>query len=198
MYYYLEGMVAGVTENMLIIDCGGVGYACGVSLNTLGRAQTGKKMKIFTHLHVREDSMELFGFATLEERNFFRMLTDISGVGPRAALSILSCSTPDRLALGIVNEDEKLLTAAQGVGKKLAQRIILELKDKVAKGIGRDGGEPIGTTGGVLAAGDSKNNAVTALMVLGYSNSEARTAVAAVEGEGLSTEEIIRLALKKM
>ena len=179
-----------------MLDCGGVGYSLGVSRFALSEAVVGKKLKLYTYLHVREDVLELFGFSTLEEKNFFMMLIDISGVGPKAALSILSVAAPDKLALGIVNGDEKLLCRAPGIGKKLAQRIILELKDKVLKALGSelsqdmDGFEPDSMNAG------ARESAVSALMVLGYSGVEARAAVARVAPDVTATEEIIKLALK--
>jgi Holliday junction DNA helicase RuvA len=182
---------------MVVLDCGGVGYRLGVSRFTMSAAAAGKKLRLYTFLHVREDIFELFGFASLEEKSFFTMLLDISGVGPKAALAILSCATPDKLALGIVNGDEKLLCRAQGVGKKLAQRIILELKDKVLKALGSE--LPEGPDTGVEPAAllsEARASAVSALMVLGYSGAEARTAVSKVGKEVAATEDIIRLALK--
>ncbi len=142
MYYYIEGTVAFVEDGVVVLDAGGVGYRLGVSRIAMTRAAVGKKMRLYTVLNVREDAMELFGFPDREERKLFNMLTDITGVGPKAALAILSVATPDKLALGIMTGNEKLLTEAQGVGKKLAQRIILELKDKIAKE--RDGELPAG------------------------------------------------------
>ena len=199
MYYYIEGTVAAVLDGIVVLDCGGVGYSLGVSRFTMTLATAGKKLKLYTYLHVREAIFELFGFSSLEEKSFFLMLLDISGVGPKAALAILSCATPDRLALGIVNGDEKLLCRAQGVGKKLAQRIILELKDKVLKALGSE--IPESMAGALETAADlsgSRSSAVSALMVLGYSGAEARTAVSKVGAEIEATEDIIRLALKTM
>ena len=134
MFYYLNGVVAHVAPFLAVIDCGGVGYACRTTNNTLSHLQKGKPAKLYTHLNVREDAMELFGFSTENELNCFQLLTSVSGVGPKAALSILSAATPESLAMSIITGDEKALTVAQGIGKKIAQRIILELKDKLAKG----------------------------------------------------------------
>ena len=134
MFYYLSGTVAHVEPYLAVIDCGGVGYACRTTSYTLSALKKGEKGKLFTYLSVRQDGVDLFGFATQEELNLFQQLTSVSGVGPKAALSILSASTPANLALSIITGDEKALTVAQGIGKKIAQRIILELKDKLAKG----------------------------------------------------------------
>ena len=199
MYYYVEGVVAYTLQSAIVVDCGGVGYRLAVSGNTLTQAKVGTKMRLFTHLHVREDAMELYGFVDIKEKNCFLMLIDISGVGPKAAMAILSVTTPDRFAMGIINNDEKMLTRAQGVGKKLAQRIILELKDKLAKSMGDELealAEVVGEAAPAAMSGN-KESAVSALIVLGYSRPEATKAVMAVEdAEGKTTEELVRLALK--
>jgi len=196
MFYYLEGKAVLCQQNLVVVDCGGVGYAVSTSMYTLGNIKIGEKTKIFTYLSVREDAMELFGFSTQEELNCFKMLIAISGVGPKAALSILSATTPSGLALAIASEDEKVLTNAQGVGKKLASRIILELKDKMRK------------SAGSLASGDlvmpaipgensSSSEAIEALMVLGYSKTEAMKAISGAP-ENSSVEGIIKHALKNL
>ena len=139
MFYYLNGTVAEIAAGLAVIDCGGVGYACATTNYTLSQLKKGERARLYTYLHVREDIFELYGFASQQELNSFKMLIGVSGVGPKAALAILSATTPQNLALSIVTEDEKALTAAQGIGKKIAQRIILELKDKLAlKGIDMD------------------------------------------------------------
>ena len=135
MFYYLNGTVAHIEPYLVVIDCGGVGYACRTTSYTLSALKKGEKGKVFTHLNVREDAMELYGFATQEELNLFQQLISVSGVGPKAALSILSSNTPANLALSIITGDEKALTCAQGIGKKIAQRVILELKDKLGMSI---------------------------------------------------------------
>ena len=123
MFYYLSGTVAHIEPYLAVIDCGGVGYACRTTSYTLSALKKGDKGKVFTHLNVREDAMELYGFATQEELNLFQQLISVSGVGPKAALSILSASTPANLALSIITGDEKALTCAQGIGKKIAQTL---------------------------------------------------------------------------
>ena len=133
MFYYLDGTVAEILPGLAVIDCGGVGYACKTTNYTLSRLKKGQKAKLYTHLNVGEDIFELYGFSALNELNSFRLLIGVSGVGPKAALSILSVGSPEALAMAIVTGDEKALTAAPGIGKKIAQRIILELKDKMAK-----------------------------------------------------------------
>ena len=133
MFYYLDGTVAEILPYLAVIDCGGVGYACKTTNYTLARLKKGQRGKLYTYLDVGENAFGLYGFATQNELNSFKLLIAVSGVGPKAALAILSTSTPESLAMAIVTGDEKSLTAAPGVGKKLAQRIILELKDKMAK-----------------------------------------------------------------
>ena len=121
MFYYLDGTVAEILPGLAVIDCGGVGYACATTNYTLSQLKKGERAKLYTHLHVREDIFELYGFSSQAELNSFRMLIGVSGVGPKAALSVLSATTPQNLALSIVTGDEKALTAAPGIGKKIAQ-----------------------------------------------------------------------------
>ena len=128
MFYYLDGMVAEILPNLAVIDCNGVGYACKTTNQTISDLKKGQKGRLYTHLNVGENIFELYGFASQRELNSFKMLIGVSGVGPKAALAILSVGTPESLAMAIVTGDEKSLTAAPGVGKKIAQRIILELK----------------------------------------------------------------------
>lgn len=199
MFYYLSGLVAHIEPHMAVIDCGGVGYACRTTTYTLSNIKQGEKAKLFTHLNVREDAMELYGFATAEELNLFQQLISVTGVGPKAAISILSASTPANLALSIITGDEKALTCAPGVGKKIAQRVILELKDKLAKGqtIGT-AGEGYGGTGVTIIPENKLSEASAALAVLGYSQSEINLALKGLDLDGLTLEQIIKAALKKM
>ena len=133
MFYYLDGTVAEILPYLAVIDCGGVGYACKTTNTTLAQLKKGQRGKLYTYLDVGENAFGLYGFATANELNSFKLLIGVSGVGPKAALAILSAATPESLAMAIVTGDEKSLTAAPGVGKKIAQRIILELKDKMAR-----------------------------------------------------------------
>ena len=133
MFYYVNGTVAEIEAGLAVIDCSGVGYACATTNYTLSQLKKGERAKLYTYLNVREDAMELFGFASQSELRSFKMLIGVSGVGPKAALSILSSTTPQQLSMAVVMGDEKALTAAPGIGKKIAQRIILELKDKLIK-----------------------------------------------------------------
>lgn len=199
MFYYVNGTVAHVGPYLAVIDCGGVGYACRTTNVTLGALTVGKPGKLYTYLNVREDAMELYGFATEEELKCFEMLLGVSGVGPKAALSILSSAPPERLAMSIITGDEKALTAAPGIGKKIAQRIILELKDKLSKGqLGGVSGEAYGGSGITLIPENKVSEASAALAVLGYSQSEIGLALKGIDMESLPLEQIIKQALKKM
>ena len=199
MFYYLDGIVAHIAPYLAVIDCGGVGYACNTTVNSISRLTKGQRGKLFTYLNVREDVMELYGFATEEELNCFKLLIGVSGVGPKAALSILSSAAPDRLALAIITGDEKALTVAPGIGKKIAQRIILELKDKLAKGqLNASSGESYGGTGVTVIPENKVSEASAALAVLGYGPSEVAVALKGIDMGGLKVEEIIKQALKKM
>lgn len=198
MFYYVNGTVAHVGPYLAVIDCGGVGYACKTTNVTLAALTVGKPAKLYTYLNVREDAMELFGFATEEELGCFQMLIGVSGVGPKAALSILSSTPPERLALAIITGDEKALTMAPGIGKKIAQRIILELKDKLAKGQLSPAGESYGGAGVTVIPENKLSEATAALAVLGYSSSEIGLALKGIDLDSLSLEQIIKQALKKM
>ena len=160
MYYYVNGTVAEIGPNLAVIDCGGVGYACATTNYTLAQLKKGEKAKLYTYLHVREEIFDLYGFASQAELSSFKMLIGVSGVGPKAALAILSSGTPDQLALSIVTGDEKALTGVPGIGKKIAQRIILELKDKLAKEQGSfDARGGLGFGGaGVFVPGDLRRS----------------------------------------
>lgn len=201
MFYYLEGTVALIEQELAVIDCGGVGYACHTSQNTCGALKQGKKTRLYTYLHIREGACELYGFSEQEELNCFKLLIGVSGVGPKAAISILGIAAPSQLALAIITEDSKFLTRAQGVGKKIAQRICLELKDKMAKEQQSIGASdfaavtalPVGT-----AAVNAVNEAVSALMVLGYSQMEAMQAMEGMPTAEITAEELIRACLKKL
>jgi len=198
MFYYVQGTVAHTAPYLAVIDCGGVGYACRTTNRTLGTLALGKPAKLYTYLHVREDVFELYGFAKENELNCFQMLLGVSGVGPKAALAILSSNSPEELAMAIVSENTKALTCAPGIGKKIAQRIILELKDKLAKGqLGSGAGESF--AGGITVIPENKvSEATAALAVLGYGQSEIAVALKGIDLEGLKLEEIIKQALKKM
>ena len=198
MFYYLNGTVTRVEPYLAVIDCGGVGYACRTTNYTVSKHSVGKAAKLYTHLYVREEIFELYGFSSESELGCFRMLIGVSGVGPKAALAILSSNSPEGLAMAIVSDNEKALTSAPGIGKKIAQRIILELKDKLAKGqLTMGGGETF--AGGVTIIPENKaSEASAALAVLGYSQSEIAVALKGIDLDGMSLESVIKQALKKM
>ena len=197
MFYYVNGIVAEIDANLAVIDCNGVGYACATTNYTLSQLKKGEKAKLYTYLNVREDAVDLFGFASQSELNSFKMLLGVSGVGPKAALSILSSTTPGNLAMSVVMGDEKALTAAPGIGKKIAQRIILELKDKLAKEQ-VSGSFEVGGSVPVIVQNSKANEASAALAVLGYTAQDIALALNGIDMEELPLEEIIRQALKKM
>ena len=199
MFYYLDGTVAEILPGLAVIDCGGVGYACMTTNNTLSQLKKGEKKKLYTYLNVGESIFDLYGFATQNELNSFKLLLGVSGVGPKAALAILSANTPEGLAMAIVTEDAKSLTAAQGIGKKIAQRVILELKDKLAKGQSfGTAGESYGGSGITVIPENKLSEASAALAVLGYSQGEINLALKGLDLAALSLEDIVRQALKKM
>ena len=197
MFYYVSGTVAHVEPYLAVIDCGGVGYSCKTTSTTISQLQVGKAGKLYTYLHVGDGIFDLYGFATQGELGSFRQLIGISGVGPKAALAILSVVSPDQFTLAVLTQDEKTLTMAQGVGKKMASRILLELKDRL-------GGSQLELNSGVQMAGapalhgSRSAEATAALASLGYSQSEIGLALKGVDVEHLSVEEIVRQALRAM
>ena len=197
MFYYVNGTVAETGPNLAVIDCGGVGYACATTNYTLSQLKKGERAKLYTYLHVREEIFELYGFSSQAELNSFRMLIGVSGVGPKAALAVLSSTSPQNLALSIVTGDEKALTAAPGIGKKIAQRIILELKEKIG-GSSMELDFSAGTPSAAPAqTGGAAAMARAALQELGYSPVEISAALKGVD-PGASTEEMVRFALRAM
>ena len=199
MIVQLTGTLVEVLPSRVVLDVGGVGYELGVSSTTAASLPHAGEagVTVLTRMIVREDAMELYGFATQEELNLFQQLISVSGVGPKAALAVLSSTSPQNLALSIVTGDEKALTAAPGIGKKIAQRIILELKDKLAK----DQSSFSAQSGGaipVVLPGDKGGEAAAALAVLGYGSQEIGLALKGIDMDALPLEEIIRQALKKM
>ena len=196
MLYYVSGPVAVLEPGLAVIDCGGVGYGCRVTAYTAAQLKLNQAAKLFITESIREDAFDLYGFISREEQRCYEMLTTVTGVGPKAAMAILSAG-PQNFTLAVMTGDEKLLTAAQGVGKKLAQRIILELKDK----IGGTSTEIDFSTGPVVSAPAAQNNNVAmahaALQELGYSAAEVQQALKGVDPKA-STEEMIRYALRQM
>ena len=184
--------------NLVVVECGGVGFKCMTTLGTQRQLPAvGSEVQLFTHLNVREDAMDLFGFYTKTELNCFRMLTAVSGVGPKVGLAILSELTPEQVAMAVACGDSKSLSRVSGDGPKLAQRIALELKDKVKKMDAAGAADLSAAPGGVPSAAGNPANAVYALAVLGYAPAEAAAVVARFDSS-LPTEELIRLSLKAM
>ncbi len=195
MYYYISGDVVKSDSSSVIIDNNGIAYILYASLGTISAVAGKDKAKLYTYFSVKEDSHDLYGFNTEDELSAFKLLIDVSGVGPKAALAILSVLTPEKLAIAVSSGDVKAISAAQGVGKKIAERVVLELKDKF-KGmtVQSDGTAPIVVTDNAGNAAE----AVNALVVLGYSRAEANKAVGAVDTNGMQIDDIIRAALKLM
>lgn len=199
MISYIKGALERRAESYIIIETGGIGYQIFVSPATLAKLpQTGERVRVFTYFSVKEDGISLYGFATMEEQEMFHKLLTVSGVGPKGALGFLSQLTPQEIILAIISEDVKTLSKAPGVGRKTAQRVILELKDKFKTEDALSMGEELQGMVETSVGGDPKFEAIDAMTALGYSRSEAAKAVNAVAAEGMSTEDILKAALKKM
>ena len=195
MIYYLNGPVTILEPGLAVVECGGVGYGCRVTAFTAGQLKLNQNTRLYITESIREDAHDLYGFSSREEQRCYELLTSVNGVGPKAAMSILS-SGPQNFTLAVMTGDEKMLTAAQGVGKKIAQRIILELKEK----IGGASMELDFTSGPVSAAPAQQGNAAlanAALQELGYSPAEIAQALKGVDPKA-STEDMIRHALRAM
>lgn len=198
MIYSLKGTLVHRTPGFVVIECGGVGYKCSTSLLSLrDLPDVGKEARLFTHMVVREDAVELYGFSTTEERECFIMLTGVSGVGAKLGIAILSEYTPEQVAVSIASDDAKSLTRASGVGNKLAQRIVLELKDKVKKLGTGSSGVKIPTGAAASAALGNVKNALDALAVLGYDSTEIMPIITKFDSS-LKVEELIHLTLLEL
>ena len=194
MLYYVSGPVTVLEPGLAVVDCGGVGYGCRVTAYTAAQLKLNQPAKLYITESLREDAFDLYGFSSREEQRCYTLLTSVNGVGPKAALAILSAG-PQNFTLAVMTGDEKLLTAAQGVGKKLAQRIILELKDKM--GGANAELDFSGPTASAPAAGNHTQMATAALQELGYSPAEIAVALKGVD-PGATTEEMVRYALRAM
>ena len=198
MLYSVRGKFIYSTPNSAVIECGGVGYNCQTTRNTLRTLKPDSEVMLYTYLNVREDAVELFGFATKTELNTFKTLISVSGVGPKAGLSICSALTPEQIAAAVASDDVKSLTMAQGIGKKTAQRIVLELKDKLPKA-GTSGDNSI--QGAALSAANAVSGnipkAVEALGVLGYTPSDVSPILASLDST-LPVEQLIAQTLRQM
>lgn len=195
MIYNLRGTLTYCDQNFAVVECGGVGFKCFTTLTTLREiGKVGNEVNLYTHLSVREDAMDLFGFASKEELESFRLLISVSGIGPKAAVAILSEMTPDRLAVCIASGDAKMLTKAQGVGKKTAERVVLELKDKM----GAIGSSDVAAAAAAGSAeGTDSAEAVQALVALGYTQCDAAVVIGRLD-PSLSVDEMIRIGLKEL
>lgn len=200
MFYYIEGAVAALDKNLAVIDAGGVAFAVNTTVNTLTRLRAGEKARLYTYLNVGENAMDLYGFYDLSEKRCFELLLGVSGVGPKAALSVLSVCTPESLAMAVVTENEKMLTAAPGVGKRGAQRIILELRDKIAKELPAAGSGSAAAPASPAAVagvpGKKLNDITGALTVLGYAPQEITASLHGLDIESMSVEEAVKAVLK--
>ena len=195
MFYHINGVVTDIEPNLAVLECGGVGYALNVSLNTLASVKIGERAKLYIYECIREDAHDLYGFGSKSEKHCFELLLGISGVGPKAALSILSSNTPDGLALAVLNGDEKALTSAPGIGKRIAQRILLELKDKMAK---ESAGVDFSDLTPAVPASDAAS-AARSDAIAGYSMPEINAALRKLPSiEGMSADQIIKAALRAM
>ena len=197
MLYYVSGKVAVLEPGLAVIDCGGVGYGCHITAYTAGQLKLNQPARLYVTESIREDAFDLYGFISKEEQHCYELLTSVNGVGPKAAMAILSSGGPQNFTLAVMTGNEKMLTAAQGIGKKIAQRIILELKDKV-------GGSSAAldfTAGPAAAAPVQSSNAAAlahaALQELGYSAAEINMALKGVDASA-TTEEMVRYALRQM
>lgn len=202
MFYYLSGELAYRDINTCVIDCGGVGYKLTVSLLTSEAyaSKLGKKIKLYTHLAVREDGVELFGFGSYEEKECFNRLTSVSGIGPKAALSILSTMSPEKLAVAICTDDAKAIAKSPGIGTKSAARIILELKDKMSKEMLDNSlaSKEYTSSASNFVSSSAFSEAAEALAVLGYDKNTVLASLKGVDPSVSDVGEIIKLALKKL
>lgn len=194
MIYSLHGELTHWETGLAVVECGGVGYACRTTMNTLSKIRELDEVTLYTYLHVTENSLDLFGFADNAELGAFKQLISVSGVGPKAALSILSDITPSKLALCIASGDYKTLTKSPGIGTKIAQRIVLELKDKVAKE------QKISSSdlqSAAMPIGDNLTEALTALQTLGFTPAQCGAALSGADPVS-SVEELIKFGLKNL
>lgn len=197
MIYNLTGKISCISDQFVVVECGGVGFKCFTSLNTAKTiGSIGFSVNLFTYLSVKEDALDLYGFATEDELNCFKLLISVSGVGPKAAVSVLSELSPSKLAITVAAGDVKSITKANGVGKKIAERIVLELKDKLVNSVGGEISADIGSAASIVEESSSAE-AVEALVALGFSQSDAAVAVGSMD-KSLSVDEMIRLGLKQL
>lgn len=197
MLYSVRGKLIAIESNAAVVECGGVGYMCQTTMNTLKAVKLNTEVTLYTYLNVREDAVDLFGFATKAELETFKNLISVSGVGPKAGLAVLSELSPEQVAMAIASDDLKTITRAQGIGKKIAQRIVLELKDKLAKAAKEDSFFSQAAQNSVNVSTGNVPKAIEALGVLGYSPSDVSPVLAALD-RALPVEQLISLTLKQM
>ena len=197
MLYSVRGKLIAIESNAAIVECGGVGYMCQTTMNTLKDVKLNTEVTLYTYLNVREDAVDLFGFATKSELETFKNLISVSGVGPKAGLAVLSELSPEQVAMAIASDDLKTITRAQGIGKKIAQRIVLELKDKLAKAANEDSSFAKAAQNSVNVSTGNVPKAIEALGVLGYSPSDVSPVLATLDST-LPVEQLISLTLKQM
>ena len=202
MYYYFSGVLAAVESDYAVIECAGVGYKLTISSNTLGQlsGKVGEKVKLYSYYSVREDAQELYGFFTEDEKTVFSLLITVSGVGPKAAMAICSVLTPEKLGMAISTGDTRAISAANGVGKKIAERVILELKDKFAKSIVSSSSsdtDPFAEGEVENGAPSAVSDALAVLMSLGYTRAEASRALRGLSAD-LDCDTLIRQALNAL
>ena len=196
MIYYVSGQVSILEPGLAVIDCGGVGYGCRVTSYTAAQLKLNQNARLYITESIREDAHDLYGFISKEEQRCYALLTSVNGVGPKAAMAILSASGPQNFTLAVMTGNDKMLTAAQGVGKKIAQRIILELKDKIG-GASAELDFSAGPAASPVQTGNNAALAHAALQELGYSAAEINAALKGVDPKA-TTEEMVRYALRAM
>lgn len=197
MFYSVRGKLIHMDSSTAVVECGGVGYNCQTTMNTLKTLRLGDEVTLFTYLNVREDAMELFGFSAKTELDTFKTLIGVSGVGPKAGLAILSELSPEQVAMAIATDDIKIITRAQGVGKKIAQRIVLELKDKLAKSLSSENTSLPSSSAAANAAMGNIPKAIEALGVLGYAPADVSGILATMDS-ALPVEQLIAQTLRQM
>lgn len=198
MFYHINGIISDLEPNLAVLDCGGIGFEINITMNTAAQLSCGEKAKLYISEAIGESNFDLYGFKTKSEKRCFEMLISVSGIGPKAAMSILSHNTPESLALAIMSDDIKALTVAPGIGKKIAQRVILELKDKISKENSGSIDMKLPAASAAPAQNSAVNDALIGLSVLGYSSAEISPVIKTLDVESMTAEQIIKAVLKQM
>lgn len=197
MLYSVRGILIHIEPNFAVVECNGVGYKCQTTINTQRNIKLNTEVTLYTYMNVREDAVELFGFSSLAELNAFKILIGVSGVGPKAGLAILSVLSPEQLTMAIASNDIKTITRANGVGNKLAQRVILELKDKIKGFASTENSETSYNSGAETYSFENTSKAIEALSVLGYSSTDVSPILSQLDSS-LPVEQLISETLKRM